>query len=452
MSLDDRPRPIPPPTVDGAELVGGRRRGFGGRARLAALVVAAVAVGVVVVASRLQMDADAGCQMRVSARAEAAVSRDTGTATDLLEPEPTLAFDGFRAVHVGGDRSLSVRHVWPLYDPELGDRFLALAERDLGAGSDVESIFLTSETGDQWNLVNGPVPGWVFQAGMLEGKVLRAIGWVPTSTGVHWAQYALTSELIWYEWGPTAVMGGLDGIDEILHITRNEAGWLAVVVTERGKGVELRFWGDGTTWAPVPEFRLPRRTSVVAVVPNQPRFVVVTSQPIDDERRMISAWSSDDRLQWTEHPIATLAGRATGLTGPDSACLSQSEPFALVGMEIVDGVNVPRAWTSPDGMSWSEAEIPSPMGRQTSGLVAVASGPMGVPEPDGYTRNYITAAHADAWTSADAIHWSPLPFLPADATDEIRSIAVLNGLVVAGGTSPNGLTFWVGKVFPVRAP
>jgi hypothetical protein len=430
MSLDDRLTPVSPPTVEAVEPVGGRRRGSGGRARLTVLVVAAVVVGVAVVANRPQAEADAECQVRASPGAE--------------------AFNGFRAVQVGGDRSLSARHLWPLYDPELGDRFLALAERDLGAGSDVESIFLASETGDQWSVVNGPVPGWVFQAGMLEGNVLRAIGWVPTSTGVHWAQYAITSELIWYEWEPTAVMGGLDGIDEILHITRNQVGWLAVVVTERGKRVELRYWGDETTWAPVPEFRLPRRTSVVAVVPNQPRFVVVTSQPIDDERRTISAWSSDDRLQWAEHPIATLAGRATGLTGPDSACLSQKEPFALVGSEVVDGATVPRAWTSPDGMSWAEAEIPSPVGRQPSGLVAVASGPRGV--PDGYTRNYITVARADAWTSADAIHWSPVPFLPADATDEIRSIAVLNGVVAAGGTSPNGLTFWVGDVFPVSAP
>lgn len=439
MSLDDRPRSESPSTVEAVEPVSGGRRGIGGRARLAVLVVAAVAVGVAVVVNRPLAEADADCHVPAS----------PGTATHLPEPEPTLAFEGFRPVHVGGNfPDVSVRYLWPLHDPERGDRFLALAERDLGAGSDVESIFLTSETGEQWNVVNGPVRGWVLQAGMLEGNVLRAIGWVPTSTGVHWAQYAITSDLTWHEWDPIAVMGGLAGIDEILQITRNEAGWLAVVVTERGKRVELRHWGDGATWAPVPEFRLPRRTSVVAVVPNQPRFVVVTSQPIDDVRRAVSAWSSDDRLQWTEHPIATLAGRATGLAGPDSACLSQTEPFALVGMEVVDGATVPRAWTSPDGMSWSEAEIPSPPGREPSGLVAVASGPVGLLEPDGYPRNYLTVGHSEAWTSVDAIHWSPLPFLPAGVTDEIRTVAMLNGVVVAGGWSPTGLTFWVGAVFP----
>ena len=301
--------------------------------------------------------------------------------------------------------------------------------------------------------MDGPVEGFIFRVGTLEGNQVLAIGWVPTATGVQWHQYTIASDLNWYPWEPSPVMVGFDDVDEVFHLTRNNTGWLAVVRLERERGQELWYSDDGMTWAPVPDFELPTDARVVSVVPNAPRFVVVTNEPASEGQTRITAWPSEDRFHWNEDRIATLVGEATGLTGSDWAFPSQIGPYALVGSEVVDGTTQPRAWTSPDGLSWSDAEISSSSDSQPTGLVAVAAGRMGILDhPDGYARNHIAVANGAAWTSLDAIHWSPVPFLPADATDEIRSIAALDQVVVAGGTSADGVTIWVRQVFAEGVP
>jgi hypothetical protein len=77
-------------------------------------------------------------------------------------------------------------------------------------------------------------------------------------------------------------------------------------------------------------------------------------------------------------------------------------------------------------MAWSPAEVAIPAG-MPSGVSAVAVGQMGVMSDAGpANRNFIAIASdgSAAWTSLTA-SWSAVPFLPAGATDEIRSIAVL---------------------------
>ncbi len=105
-------------------------------------------------------------------------------------------------------------------------------------------------------------------------------------------------------------------------------------------------------------------------------------------------------------------------------------------------------------MAWSPAEVAIPAG-MPSGVSAVAVGQMGVMSDAGpANRNFIAIASdgSAAWTSLNAANWSTLPFLPTDATDEIRAIAVLGTVVVVGGSSGQGLTFWVRDVFPEAVP
>jgi hypothetical protein len=256
-------------------------------------------------------------------------------------------------------------------------------------------------------------------------------------------------------------MVGLDDVVDVRHLTRNEAGWVAIVSVPRdgsgstGARDEIRYSDDGKHWHPVPGVQLGDNASVIAIVPNYPRFVLVTNEPVDNAETRITAWTSEDRLHWEAHHVATLAGEATGLTGPEPWFPTETGPFALVGSETVDGATHPRAWTSPDGTAWSVAAIASEAGTTPSGVRAAAVGPMGLIDSPGpmLRNNFAVAGHGGgAWTSTDTTSWTPVPFVPPDAAVEPTAVAVLVGVVVVAGSSPDGPIMWVHEVFPSRYP
>ena len=375
-------------------------------------------------------------------------------------PQPSIAPGAFRAVRVDGlDADVSIRQIWPLYDWVDGDRLLAVADRPLGGG-EVESVFLLSPDGERWTVIDGPTPGFDLRAGALEANQVIVIGRAPGDAGPVWQDWTVTSGGAWFE-GPATNPGtpliGLDDVLDVRFMIRNSVGRaLAVVSVPSGDGATtvdaIRISEKGVRWEPVPDFL--GDATVFGVVANYTHVIVLTNERVADGRTRIRTWTSEDRVSWEAHDIATINGAATGMTGPEPWYGTAVMPIVVVGTERAGGASAPRAWTSTDGMTWAASDITTAAGAAPAGVSAVAAGQMGIVNVEPMRRNFIAIAEdgSSAWTSLDTATWQPLRFLPADAVGELSAIAVLGTVVVAGGADLDGPVLWVGNAFDRGVP
>jgi hypothetical protein len=153
-----------------------------------------------------------------------------------------------------------------------------------------------------------------------------------------------------------------------------------------------------------------------------------------------AAWASTDGRSWASatidaNPVANEFGRI--VPGADGL-------LALAGArEMHTGPRYTSAWTAPDGLTWSPAEVPTgPFGLLAAdGTRMVALGPM----PNMGTDPALWPGISEGWISTDGVTWSALD-VPRVLDDFVeRAWVVPDGVVYAGVRS-----FWFGS--PTEAP
>ena len=122
-----------------------------------------------------------------------------------------------------------------------------------------------------------------------------------------------------------------------------------------------------------------------------PGFVVVGSDWVDAEGAVAVAWTSADGLAWTEHPVGS-PGSTSTLTSPALSSITDGDGTLVA----VGRVGI---WRSTDGLEWQQVTPSSGLGGVPlrvawgrAGFVAVGRG-LGEP------------CQARAWTSVDGASW-----------------------------------------------
>ena len=111
--------------------------------------------------------------------------------------------------------------------------------------------------------------------------------------------------------------------------------------------------------------------------------------------------------------------------------------FVAVGMECLGTYPACAvravAWTSPDGLAWDRADLPS-RAEERADLV--------VYDGADYVASVRAGPVAVLWTSSDGAAWRRMPDVPAFAGAEIRGMARIGDRRVAVGLSGTGFALW----------
>ncbi|WP_171064621.1 hypothetical protein [Actinomadura soli] len=175
-------------------------------------------------------------------------------------------------------------------------------------------------------------------------------------------------------------------------------GWLAVGRTSGATPGPLALTSqDGTTWRKSP---FPGGPPPVAVTSGPSGYVAVGAG---------AAWRSADLRGWRR---TVLDGSATGIT-------ATADKYVAVGGRD----RAPAVWTSPDGMKWTAAKLPS----------GLATGPLTEVAANGKVLVAIGAGAAPLVSVDGGATWAPQA-LGTDVTATAVT-ATPNGFVVAASTS-----------------
>ena len=254
--------------------------------------------------------------------------------------------------------------------------------------------------------------------------------WVSADGGSSWTRAT----------GATQPVFGRPGTQQLTSVTHGTAGWLAVggvgggvVVGGAARHPVVVSSADGSSWQAVDgeaAFGAPGLvTEAAAAGPDG--YVIVGDQDISN--RMIAAawWSATGPAGWQRAGD----GAPGALDGPGAsrqmlAVTASSTGFVAVGS---DG-NQASAWTSPDGRSWRQADLPVPIGSVRAVLQHVASrgrtvAAVGTAVTIAGQRLPFAASSSDGgvtWTE------SPLP-VPAGLAS-VTALAEAGGEFTAAGT------------------
>jgi hypothetical protein len=120
--------------------------------------------------------------------------------------------------------------------------------------------------------------------------------------------------------------------------------------------------------------------------------------------------------------------------------------FVAVGLNGDD--SGARAWTSPDGRVWTAVPDAPSLRYYTSPLrmQSIAA------TPDGFVvggwRSDAGNGSAVAWTSPDGVTWTQLPWQPSFSGGEMSGVAASGGSILAVGRTGypdnNQATIWLG--------
>jgi hypothetical protein len=241
-----------------------------------------------------------------------------------------------------------------------------------------------------------------------------------------------------------AALGG-DGFQMMLGVTVGGPGLVAVGSDFSGGDVDAAVWTspDGISWSRVPHdevvFGGDGDQEMVSVTVGGPGLVAVgwEGSLFDQDA---AAWTSPDGITWSRvpHDEAVFGGEGD----QQMVSVTAAGPgLVAVGPDLSDfeaGV-----WTSPDGITWSRPPADTAVAggihiRFMSGVTAGGPGLVAV----GWeaTPGEIDAT---AWTSADGISWSQVPTLAAalagEAVQSMLSVTAGGpGLVAVGLDSSTG--------------
>jgi hypothetical protein len=171
------------------------------------------------------------------------------------------------------------------------------------------------------------------------------------------------------------------GIQQLTSVAHGQAGWLAVGGTAGATGplpghpVVLTS-ADGRTWSAAdgePVFAGGGLAAVQAAA-GRDGYVIVGSQqvtgPGGQDRTFAAAWWSAGLTGWHRAANAT-TGALDGLDGDREmlAVTATADGFVAVGSHG----QLPAAWITPDGRTWSLADLPLPAGATAAALQRVAA-------------------------------------------------------------------------------
>ncbi len=193
----------------------------------------------------------------------------------------------------------------------------------------------------------------------------------------------------------TALPPGRRALGAVAH---GPSGWLALGAESSGKAVALAS-PDGVTWRPVPA---PGRATSVAAGPRG--YVAVGPGGV---------WHSADLTSWRRANLGTGTGAAP------RAVTATPAGYAAVGGLSGKGIEMPGAWTSPDGVAWKPTRQPPgtapPTAVAAHGARLLALVPGGaLLSPDGGTT--WTPQHLNVLRDPAAVTATPAGFAAAGAT------------------------------------
>jgi hypothetical protein len=191
--------------------------------------------------------------------------------------------------------------------------------------------------------------------------------WVSADGGSSWTRAT----------GATQAVFGRPGTQQLTSVTYGGAGWLAVggVVTGAARHPVVVSSADGSSWQAADgeaAFGSPGLVTEAAAAGPE-GYVIVGDQDISNRTIAAAWWSGTAGL--TESGWRRAGDAAPGaLDGAGAskqmlAVTASSTGFVAVGS---DG-NQASAWTSPDGRSWRQADLPVPIGAVRAVLARVAS-------------------------------------------------------------------------------
>jgi hypothetical protein len=244
------------------------------------------------------------------------------------------------------------------------------------------------------------------------------------------------------------------GIQQLTSVTHGRAGWLAVgggTGTVPGHPVVIGS-ADGSVWSAAdgePAFAGPGLVTAQAAA-GLGGYVIVGSQPVTPARTIAVAWWSAGLTGWLRAGDA-VAGALDGAGSRQMlAVTATAAGFVAVGSHG----RQPAAWTTPDGRTWTQADLPLPAGATGAVLQHVAAdGRVVVAAGTAQTA----AGHVPfAARSADGGRSWTESALPVPAgTAQVSALAAAGGSFTATGTfgarpgeqdvvvwtSPDGMTW-----------
>jgi len=235
------------------------------------------------------------------------------------------------------------------------------------------------------------------------------------------------------------------GSQELTSVTHGNMGWLAVggVTANAAEHPVVVVSADGTSWQAADSesvFGVPGLFTAQAAADGQ-GYVIVGYQNVKQVqngvvsgRTVAAAWWSASLTGWQRAGTARSAGTAGALDGPGArqmtAVAASSAGFVAVGSHGAQ----PSAWTSADGRTWRQADLPLPVGATRAVLEHVASTGRTVAAVG--TALMTTGQHVPfaASSSNGGASWieSALP-LPASLTS-VTALAAGGGAFTATGT------------------
>ena len=175
------------------------------------------------------------------------------------------------------------------------------------------------------------------------------------------------------------------GSQQLTSVTHGTMGWLAVggVTASAPEHPVVVVSANGTSWQAADGERVfgaPGLFTEQAAADGQGYVIVgyqnvrqVRSGQVVSGRTVAAAWWSAGLTGWQRAGTASSAGTAGALDGPGArqmmAVAVSSAGFVAVGSHG----DQPSAWTSADGRSWRQADLPLPVGSTRAVLQHVAS-------------------------------------------------------------------------------
>ncbi len=246
--------------------------------------------------------------------------------------------------------------------------------------------------------------------------------------------------------GATPAVLDRPGSQQLTSVTHGTMGWLAVggVTASAAEHPVVVVSADGTSWQAADGesvFGAPGLFTEQAAADGQ-GYVIVGYQNIRPaqngqaaaDHTVAAAWWSAGLTGWQRAGTAPSAETAGALDGPGTrqmmAVAASSDGFVAVGSHG----DQPSAWTSADGRSWRQADLPIPVGSARAVLQHVAStGRTVAAVGTAFTTTGQQAPFA-ASSSDGGATWieSALP-LPAGLTS-VTALAAAGGAFTATGT------------------
>jgi hypothetical protein len=199
--------------------------------------------------------------------------------------------------------------------------------------------------------------------------------WTSTNGGSSWTRGT----------GAAPAVLSRPGMQQLTSVTHGTMGWLAVGGVTAGAAGHpvVVVSADGSSWQAADGelvFGAPGLFTEQAAA-NRQGYVIVGRQDIRQvqngkvvsDRTVAAAWWSAGRSGWQRAGDARSAGAAGALDGPGTrqmtAVTASSAGFVAVGSHG----DQPSAWTSADGHTWRQADLPLPVGSIRAVLQHVAT-------------------------------------------------------------------------------